>query len=1083
MSGFAVEVISDDLWHVGWDEASVSGFIENSIKLSELLPAVSLVPDYLNRKSGWTDGEHIDDSEDRLGLQWLYDKGVMNADGIVVAVVDSGIDFQNPDLLSVRYVNPVEIEDGLDNDNNGKIDDLSGWDFLNNDNTPEDLDGHGTAVAAIIGADGTNGTGIAGFAPRCRILSLKFLDELGEGFDSDAIKAIMYASRNGADILNASWGREGKPSPAMRAAVEGYIKSGGIFITSAGNDGLDIDVELQSPASLDLDDMIVVGGSNREYTDLHSSSNYGHVSVDILAPYIWSAPDAGFPYPVTQDGTSFSAAIVSGMAAVIKASHPEFAPGDVTSRLLDTAEFVARSASYVRKPGYPDLRRIHSDKRDPVPSVADFRLLQEGPYHPGERLSFETVLEHEVPFTLLLSNETLFGISLNPPFFAVNSVPEEPAEIPVRVVGVNGQQDHAVQLSPTNSAPYFSSPQPDIVSIEPGTHSFTFDDFRGTRPIQVTLFINGESQLLSPEWVNIDLKFEDMGQHVLVAENQFGTFEHPYLLTYQGKLQIPVPFPETGSFLWSGQYHFITGEHLAIFGGSEFLYHDLEGPYPPPPNRFSVFEDLIVANSSSGVWTSRDAKSWTRIFAKNSYSWEFIGFYNRRFVFVSYHKIILIDPESRTEQEISFPLDTGIKTAKALIAAGETLLFSGSSGIWKHIEEDEWHLIDSSPSSSLPTAFWKDGQFIIFDHSRRVYISNNGIDWQVNVLQGNHLRWRKARNIDGHLLIEDEGILYLFDTLLMEWSPVADLYRMKVLNPDFDVPYLSPPYFISDGLVQAFFERIDVAHTRHDGVFNYYRGTVFSHDLKDWIHVSDEKAAFVQLGDRTLFLDQTGLFEMDALRQIRLIGEGVKFDTENRLYHHGGFLFTYGIKNHTISYLIFDENTGTWLNELETESILFDGISKTFQYRQGLTIRVPKDFAPEALPAVSYLGYRISSHGNSRTLKDMERLSGSTYAVFPHASFSGQSGWFEDPRFGWISPGVGSYIYSSDHGWLYYLDAPGSNAYMYDLELGWIYYDPVAYPLLYSETDARWLYYHKDSRNPRWFYDFHKEDWVSFPRM
>ena len=132
-----------------------------------------------------------------------------NASRTVVAVIDSGIDYTHPDLAANIWTNPGEIPgNGIDDDHNGYVDDVHGYDFVNNDSDPMDDFGHGTHVAGIIGAVGNNNRGVAGVAWNVQLMALKFLDANGVGYTSDAIRALDYAVANGASISNHSWGED-----------------------------------------------------------------------------------------------------------------------------------------------------------------------------------------------------------------------------------------------------------------------------------------------------------------------------------------------------------------------------------------------------------------------------------------------------------------------------------------------------------------------------------------------------------------------------------------------------------------------------------------------------------------------------------------------------------------------------------------------------------------------------------------------------------------------------------------------------------------------------------------------------------
>ena len=166
----------------------------------------------------------------------------------IVAVIDTGVDYRHEDLAANMWTNLGEIPgDGIDNDGNGFIDDIYGYDFANNDGDPLDDNNHGTHVAGTIGAVGNNGIGVTGVNWNVQIMALKFLQADGSGTISAAIEAIDYAVENGASISNNSWGFNGAPSQALHDAVAAARSQDHIFVAAAGNGnflgfGLDNDV-------------------------------------------------------------------------------------------------------------------------------------------------------------------------------------------------------------------------------------------------------------------------------------------------------------------------------------------------------------------------------------------------------------------------------------------------------------------------------------------------------------------------------------------------------------------------------------------------------------------------------------------------------------------------------------------------------------------------------------------------------------------------------------------------------------------------------------------------------------------------
>ncbi len=199
----------------------------------------------------------------------------------VVAVIDTGADINHPDLKNNIWVNSKEIpNNGIDDDGNGFIDDVNGWDFYHNDNTvfdPADGDKHGTHVSGTIAASADN-TGVIGAAPGVKIMPLKFLGP-GGGYDSQAILAIDYAKAQGVKLANNSWGG-GSYSQALYDAIK---NSGMLFVAAAGNSAVNADSTPMYPAAYDLPNILSVAAIDNK-GNLASFSNYGPKSVDVAAP-------------------------------------------------------------------------------------------------------------------------------------------------------------------------------------------------------------------------------------------------------------------------------------------------------------------------------------------------------------------------------------------------------------------------------------------------------------------------------------------------------------------------------------------------------------------------------------------------------------------------------------------------------------------------------------------------------------------------------------------------------------------------------------------------------------------------------
>ncbi len=296
--------------------------------------------------------EQASDADIDATKAWDYSTGSRT---VVVAVLDTGVDTDHVDLADNIWVNPGEVAgNGVDDDNNGYIDDLSGWDFTDNDNDPSPQPTsssfnttvvlHGTHVSGIIGAVGDNVEGVTGVNWEVSIMPLKIFNDDGDSSVAALSDAIAYAIANGADILNMSFGGYDN-SKTEQAAIAEAVAAGQLVVAAAGNDSIDLHVLPSYPVC--YDNVLGVGATDSSDA-MASFSNYGTNCVDIGAPgqsilstYYTADPANGF----TADygflsGTSMSTPVVSGVAALLLSVDNTLDIADLATTIIDTADDV-----------------------------------------------------------------------------------------------------------------------------------------------------------------------------------------------------------------------------------------------------------------------------------------------------------------------------------------------------------------------------------------------------------------------------------------------------------------------------------------------------------------------------------------------------------------------------------------------------------------------------------------------------------------------------------------------------------------------------------------------------------------------
>ena len=363
-------------------------FLANSIVIDEAhgdaVISINRLPNDINLKKQWgLNNTGIDYQADPAGVPGGVggvDIGAVkawdtqsDASGVVVGLTDTGIQLDHPDLAANIWKNPGETgadpngsdkaTNQIDDDGNGYVDDVNGWDCINNDNNPTDDHGHGTQTAGVVGAVGNNSIGVSGVAWNVKLAGLKFLGPDGMGSGSDAAECIIYAVTKKMDIINASWAGGPSLDIDIKPAIEMAASSGILFVAAAGNLAKDIGLpgNETSPAGFVYPNQITVGAINRS-AGLSYFSNYSKSLVQLMAPgeEVLTTGLGGLYKPAT--GTSFSAPMVAGMAAVMKArfakTDPEkTTPEKIKENLLATSVVTPALSATSLSQGYASLSK------------------------------------------------------------------------------------------------------------------------------------------------------------------------------------------------------------------------------------------------------------------------------------------------------------------------------------------------------------------------------------------------------------------------------------------------------------------------------------------------------------------------------------------------------------------------------------------------------------------------------------------------------------------------------------------------------------------------------------------------------
>lgn len=303
---------------------------------------------------------------------WGITRGSKN---VVIAVIDTGIDYEHPDLKNNMWVNEKEIPGNrIDDDQNGYIDDVYGWNAESDNGNIMDGNSHGTHCAGTIGAEHNNGIGVAGVMADVSLMGVKFLSDDGSGSLADAVEAIDYATKMNVDIMSNSWGGGGF-SQALFDVISAAKDKGIVFTAAAGNESSNNDARPSYPATYNVDNIISVA-SHTAQDSLSSFSCYGRRTVHVAAPgsnVLSSVPRGEYK---VYSGTSMATPHVSGVVGLLLSETGRLPVLEVRNRLMETSVPGAAYRRTVASGGRVNVHNFLTDTRIPRqgPNDADWKV-------------------------------------------------------------------------------------------------------------------------------------------------------------------------------------------------------------------------------------------------------------------------------------------------------------------------------------------------------------------------------------------------------------------------------------------------------------------------------------------------------------------------------------------------------------------------------------------------------------------------------------------------------------------------------------------------------------------------------------
>ena len=556
-------------------------------------------------------------------IKWLaeWESPTFPTNEVIVAVIDSGVDYTHEELVNQMWINKNEIPDnGIDDDDNGYIDDYLGYDFFNDDGNPADDHGHGTHCAGTIAAQTDNSIGIAGILTSAKIMALKFLDETGSGGIVDGMRAVIYAADNGAKVINNSWG-SGARLQSLNDAIDYANEMGCVVVSAAGNS--DVSQKL-FPAGYDSSMAVAATTAQDKKADFSNYGDWITVSApgkDILSlraknTDMYAALGQPLVHIVDSNlylanGTSMATPHVSGAAALLTSKNPGhqgWVYGKVIAASTDNID--SKNPSYVGELGSGrinvqkliayDSTALFVKTSIPLFSNSEFEFI--GPNTTTNIFISLATWNYSVSnVTVIISNLT-DGISLSTSSIFVGTLPA--------AVTTNLSADSVLVTSHASK-----STSQEKILVQVLSNGVVMDE----SIISFTIF-NGHAGLVTIA----DLDNDGLKEFITTFDNQLIVYDSNGLLKWFFQSPAPLmPFlgAAVGDVDGDGFLEIIAGHNVSLLGGKIGLYvfnHDgsIKNGWPINDGSFSFqvptivdvdedgIDDIVVACQINESWTA-----------------------------------------------------------------------------------------------------------------------------------------------------------------------------------------------------------------------------------------------------------------------------------------------------------------------------------------------------------------------------------------------------------------------------------------------------------------------------------------------